>query len=199
MPFFILCGYFKLPKFVVLLGAAHWMKQPTLASPQRWGSKGRTQGAPRQPAVLIAPRPLPAPHASSGWPRGAHPHQFAPTGRGPAWGQCRGAENTWGAFTNRRGWGTPIPSAYVWTCRRCGDPWTEGQMKPRRVWERRNRNTRRSSPFPPQRCHCSWSSIACLPSWPVGRRYLPYSHFIQSANDPQDPYPTPWILRISAE
>ena len=39
------------------------------------------------------------------------------------------------------------------------------------------------------------TSITCLPSYPIGRRYLPYSSptqymcLIQSANDPQDPYP----------
>ena len=45
------------------------------------------------------------------------------------------------------------------------------------------------------------SSITCLPSYPIGRRYLPYSSptqytsLIQSANDPQDPIPllVPWV------
>ena len=43
-------------------------------------------------------------------------------------------------------------------------------------------------------------SITCLPSYPIGRRYLPYSPptqytcLIQSANDPQDPYLTPCTL-----
>ena len=44
------------------------------------------------------------------------------------------------------------------------------------------------------------SSITCLPFYPIGRRYLltlpptQYTCLIQSANDPQDPYPTPCIL-----
>ena len=48
------------------------------------------------------------------------------------------------------------------------------------------------------------NSITCLPSYPIGRRYLPYSPrlptlymcLIQSANDMQDLYPTPCILGI---
>ena len=49
------------------------------------------------------------------------------------------------------------------------------------------------------------SSITCLPSCPIGRRYLPYSSFtqytclIQSANDPQDPHPTPCTLAIKVD
>ena len=49
------------------------------------------------------------------------------------------------------------------------------------------------------------SSIICLPSYHIGRRYLPYSFptqytcLIQSANDPQDPYPTPCTLGIKVD
>ena len=48
------------------------------------------------------------------------------------------------------------------------------------------------------------NSMTCLPSYPIGRRYLPYSPrpptqymcLIQSANDMQDLYPTPCTLGI---
>ena len=49
------------------------------------------------------------------------------------------------------------------------------------------------------------SSITCLPSDPIGRRYLPYSSptqdtcFIQSANDVQNPYPTTCTLGIKVD
>ena len=49
------------------------------------------------------------------------------------------------------------------------------------------------------------SSITCLPSYPIGRRYLPFSSptqymcLIQSANDPQDPYPAPCTLGIKMD
>ena len=49
------------------------------------------------------------------------------------------------------------------------------------------------------------SSITCLPSYPIGRRYLPFSShtqytcLIQSANDPQDHYPAPCTLDIKME
>ena len=48
-------------------------------------------------------------------------------------------------------------------------------------------------------------SITCLPSYPIGRRYLSYSFpykvyvLIQSANDRQDPYPTPCTLGIKVD
>ena len=49
------------------------------------------------------------------------------------------------------------------------------------------------------------SSITCLPSYPIGRRYLPFSSptqytcLIQSANDPQDHYPAPCTLDIKMD
>ena len=48
-------------------------------------------------------------------------------------------------------------------------------------------------------------SITCLPSYPTGRRYLPYSSptecmcLIQSENDWQDPHPTPCTLDIKVD
>ena len=55
--------------------------------------------------------------------------------------------------------------------------------------------------LPSPHCNYYWNSIICLPSYPIGRRYLPYSSptqymcLIQSANDPQDPIPllVPWV------
>ena len=49
------------------------------------------------------------------------------------------------------------------------------------------------------------SSIACLPTYPKGRRYLPYSSphqymcLIQSANDQQDPCPAVRTLSIKMD
>ena len=49
------------------------------------------------------------------------------------------------------------------------------------------------------------SSINCLPSCPIRRKYLSYSSLtqytclIQSANDLQDPYPTPCTLGIKVD
>ena len=50
------------------------------------------------------------------------------------------------------------------------------------------------------------SSITCLPSYPIGKRHLPYSSsptqymcLIQSANDPQDLYPTPYTPSIKVD
>ena len=51
-------------------------------------------------------------------------------------------------------------------------------------------------------------SITCLSSFPIERRYLPYSPpapttqymcLIQLANDPPDPYPTPCTLGIKMD
>ena len=62
----------------------------------------------------------------------------------------------------------------------CGDPGTKEQIKPRRVLECRNRKTRPLSPSLPHvvtinEFQVLLSSITCLPSYPIGRRYLPYS------------------------
>ena len=49
------------------------------------------------------------------------------------------------------------------------------------------------------------SRIICIPSYPIGRRYLPYSsstqykRLIKSANDLQDPYPIPCTLGIKMD
>ena len=87
-------------------------------------------------------------------------------------------------------------------CLVCGDPRTKEQIKPRRVLECRNGKTRPISSFSPHvitinRFQVLLSSVTCLLSYPTGRRYLPYSSptqytfLMQSAKDPQDPYPTP--------
>jgi len=64
----------------------------------------------------------------------------------------------------------------------CGGPRTKELMKPRRVLEYRNRNTRPLSTFHPipnvviiNEFQVLLTSITCLPSNPIGRRYLPYS------------------------
>ena len=57
----------------------------------------------------------------------------------------------------------------------CGDPRTKEQRKPRRVLECRNGKTRPLSSFPPPCCKVLLSSITCLLSYAIGRRYLPYS------------------------
>ena len=71
----------------------------------------------------------------------------------------------------------------------CGDPRMKEQIKARRVLECRNRK--------PDPYHLSFphvvtvngfqvllNSITCLPSYPIGRKYLPYSFF---------PYPTQYM------
>ena len=79
-----------------------------------------------------------------------------------------------------------------------GNPRIEREMKPRTVSECRNGKTRPWCPslprgVAPNGFQVLLSSVACLPSCPVGRSYLPYSSptqdtcRIQSANDPQDP------------
>ena len=87
----------------------------------------------------------------------------------------------------------------------CGDPRTKEQIKSRRVLESRNARMEKPDPYCPCLPHVVTingfqvllSSITCLPSYSIGRRYLPYSPpttqymcLIQSANDPQDPCPT---------
>ena len=64
----------------------------------------------------------------------------------------------------------------------CRDPRKKEQMKPRRVFEFRNRKTRPLSTFPPipkvvtvNEFQVLLTNITCLPSDPRGRRYLPYS------------------------
>ena len=90
---------------------------------------------------------------------------------------------------------------------RCGDPRMKEQIKPRRVLGCRNGKTRLYRPSLPHvvtinRFQVLLSSITCLPSYPIGRRHLPsssptqYMCLIQSANDPEDPYPTPCALGI---
>ena len=83
-------------------------------------------------------------------------------------------------------------------------------MKPRRVLEV---GAERPDLWCPSRPHAVTvngsqvllTSVTCLPSYPTGRRHLPYSShtqytcLIQSANDPQDTYPTPYTLGIKVD
>jgi len=94
--------------------------------------------------------------------------------------------------------------------RYCGDPRTKEHIKPRKVLESRNGQTR---PYLPSLPHVLTingilvllSSISCLPSFALGRRYLPYSSptqytcLIQSANELKGPYPTPCTLGIKVD
>ena len=86
----------------------------------------------------------------------------------------------------------------------CVDSRTKEQIKPRRVLECRNGKTKPLSSFPPPCCNYYQNCIICLPSYSIKRRYLPYSsptytRLIQSANDRQDPYPTPCTLDIKVD
>ena len=92
----------------------------------------------------------------------------------------------------------------------CGDPKMKEQVQPRRVLECRNRKTRHLSPFPSP-C-CNYSRISGPPEQYNLSPLLPYREkvfafssstqytcLIQSANDPQDPYPTPCTLAIKVD
>ena len=92
----------------------------------------------------------------------------------------------------------------------CSDPRMKKQIKPRGVLECKNGKIRPCPSFPPHvvtinRFQVLLSSITCLPSYPIGRRYLPYSShtqytcLTQSANDPQATYPTPCTLGIKVD
>ena len=81
------------------------------------------------------------------------------------------------------------------------------QIKPKGFW---NARTEKSDPYLPHIVTINGfqvllRSITCLPSYPIGRRYLPYSSptqytcLIQSANDPQDTYPAPCALDIKVD
>ena len=94
---------------------------------------------------------------------------------------------------------------------KCGVPRTKEQKKTRMVLECRNR--KKTDPYRPSLHHVVTikgfqvllSSITCLPSFPTGRRYLPYSSphqymcLIQSANDLQDPFRAPCTLSIKMD
>ena len=77
-------------------------------------------------------------------------------------------------------------------------------IKPRRVLECRNRKTR---PYHPSLPHVVTingfqvllSSITCLPSYPIGRRYLPYSFpppSIRGSSNQQMTHKTPVPLLV---
>ena len=93
---------------------------------------------------------------------------------------------------------------------------TKEQIKPRRVLECRNGKTRPLSSFPPPCCKYFFTFYVWISGPPeqcnlfplllhTGRRYLLYSSpaqytcLIQSANDPQDPYPSPCTLGIKVD
>ena len=81
----------------------------------------------------------------------------------------------------------------------CGDPRIKEQIKPRRVLECRNGKTRPLPSFPHvvtiNRLQVLLNSITCLPSYPIGRKYLPYSSLILPSicvsSNPQMTYKTP--------
>ena len=94
--------------------------------------------------------------------------------------------------------------------RHCGDPRTKEHIKPRRVLESRNGQTRPYCPSLPHVLTINGilillSSITCLPSCLLGRRYLPYSSptqhtcLIQSANDLKGPCPTLCTLGMKVD